>query len=287
MNYYRSQKGSLQIARLNSNSLRKARGGSVINITKHGQEDVSSRPMTGTSADAAPYWAEARHALGRADPILGNLIRAAGGSVLRPRNDPFFSLSRSIVAQQISVHAAEAVWQKLIAHVGAMTPGAVASQTEDALHGCGLSRPKARYLLSLAEHFTEGALDQESWHRMDDDAVIERLVQMKGIGRWTAEMFLIFHLLRPDVLPVADIGIQKAIASHFNDGCREKKKHLDAEGDGYDDGQHAEGKVGVRRVPFELRRRSWRLERIRAHRPRPVSTVPAGHFIMGPISSIC
>ena len=94
-----------------------------------------------------------------------------------------------------------------------MTPGAVASQTEDALHGCGLSRPKARYLLSLAEHFTEGTLDQESWHRMDDDAVIERLVQMKGIGRWTAEMFLIFHLLRPDVLPVADIGIQKAIAS--------------------------------------------------------------------------
>ena len=122
---------------------------------------MSSRPMTGTSADAAPYWAEARHALGRADPILGNLIRAAGGSVLRSRNDPFFSLSRSIVAQQISVHAAEAVWQKLIAHVGAMTPGAVASQTEDALHGCGLSRPKARYLLSLAEHFTEGALDQE------------------------------------------------------------------------------------------------------------------------------
>ena len=124
------------------------------------------------------------------------------------------------LAQQISVHAAEAVWQKLIAHVGAMTPGAVASQTEDALHGCGLSRPKARYLLSLAEHFTEGALDQESWHRMDDDAVIERLVQMKGIGRWTAEMFLIFHLLRPDVFPVADIGIQKAIASHFNDGVR-------------------------------------------------------------------
>ena len=101
-----------------------------------------------------------------------------------------------------------------------MTPGAVASQTKDALHGCGLSRPKARYLLSLAEHFTEGALDQESWHRMDDDAVIERLVQMKGIGRWTAEMFLIFHLLRPDVFPVADIGIQKAIASHFNDGVR-------------------------------------------------------------------
>ena len=183
-------------------------------------EGVSYRSMTGTSADAAPYWAEARQALGRADPILGNLIRAAEGSALRPRNDPFFSLSRSIVAQQISIHAAEAVWQKLIAHVGTMTPGAVARQTEDALRGCGLSRPKTRYLLSLAEHFTEGTLDQESWDQMDDDAVIARLVQVKGIGRWTAEMFLIFHLLRPDVLPVADIGIQKAIAKHFNDGIR-------------------------------------------------------------------
>ena len=159
-------------------------------------------------------------ALGRADPILAGLIRAAGDSVLRPRNDPFFSLSRSIVGQQISVRAAEAVWRKLTAHMGAVTPGAVAGQTEDALRGCGLSRPKARYLLSLAEHFTEGALDRESWHRMDDDAVIERLVRVKGVGRWTAEMFLIFHLLRPDVLPVGDIGIRKAIARHFNDGVR-------------------------------------------------------------------
>ena len=183
-------------------------------------EGVSSRTSIGTSLDAAPYWSKARHALCRADPILGNLIRAAGGSVLRSRNDAFFSLSRSIVGQQISVRAAEAVWQKLIAHVGAMTPSAVARKTEDALHDCGLSRPKARYLLSLAEHFTEGALDPESWHRMDDDVVIERLVQVKGIGRWTAEMFLIFHLLRPDVLPVGDIGIQRAIAKHFNDGIR-------------------------------------------------------------------
>ena len=139
--------------------------------------------MNAMGADAAPYWAEARHALGRAVPILGHLIDAAGSSVLRPRNDPFFSLSRSIVGQQISVHAAEAVWQRLNAHVGEMTPGAVASQTEGALHGCGLSRPKARYLLSLAEHFTSGTLDQESWHRMDDNAVIERLIQVKGIGR--------------------------------------------------------------------------------------------------------
>lgn len=181
---------------------------------------MSSRHMIGTEAEPAPYWAEARRALERADPVLARLIRAARGSVLRPRNDPFFSLARSIVAQQISVSAAESVWGRLIDHMGAMTPAAVAAESEDSLRGCGLSRPKARYLLSLAEHFSGGALDQESWQRMDDEAVIERLTRVKGIGRWTAEMFLIFHLLRPDVLPVGDIGIQKAIGNHFNGGVR-------------------------------------------------------------------
>ena len=181
---------------------------------------LPSSHIVGKDVDVPPFWAEARHTLAQADPILGNLIRDAGKSVLRPRHDPFFSLSRSIVGQQISVHAAEAVWQRLVAHVGDMTPGTMTGQTEDALRGCGLSRPKARYLLSLAEHFANGALDQESWRRMDDDSVIERLVQVKGIGRWTADMFLIFHLLRPDVLPLGDIGIQKAIANNFNGGTR-------------------------------------------------------------------
>lgn len=181
---------------------------------------MTSRPMKGKNPEGAPHWAKARRALERADPVLRKLIRAAGGAVLQPRHDPFFSLARSIVAQQISVHAAEAVWRKLTAHVGAMTPGAVARETEDDLRGCGLSRPKARYLLSLAERFGNGDLDPESWRRMDDEAVIRSLVQVKGIGRWTAEMFLIFHLLRPDVLPVADLGIQRAMGIHFNRGVR-------------------------------------------------------------------
>ena len=167
-----------------------------------------------------PHWDEARSALLRADRVLGRLILAAGGSVLQPRNDAFYSLSRSIVGQQISVHAAEAVWQRLLARVGEMKPNALAGQTGDTLRECGLSRGKASYLMSLAEHFTAGALDRKPWDRMDDEAVIDTLVQIKGIGRWTAEMFLIFHLLRPDVLPVGDIGIQKAIARHYNGGER-------------------------------------------------------------------
>ena len=179
-----------------------------------------SRIMGGGNAYPAPYWEEARHALAAADPVLGKVIELAGDSILRPRHDPFFSLSRSIVGQQISVKAAESVWQKMLAHVGEITPKAIAGENEDSLRECGLSRPKARYILSLAEHFIDGSLQQEQWSEMDDEAVIERLVQVKGIGRWTAEMFLIFHLLRPDVLPVDDIGIQKAIGNHFNGGVR-------------------------------------------------------------------
>lgn len=185
-----------------------------------------SRIMGGGSDSPAPYWEEAQVALSKADPILGKIIKAASGSNLRPRHDPFFSLCRSIVGQQISVKAAESVWQKMLAHMGEVTPRAVAGENEDSLRECGLSRPKARYLLSLAGHFIDGSLQQEEWQSMDDEAVIERLVQVKGIGRWTAEMFLIFHLLRPDVLPVDDIGIQKAIGNHFNGGERPSPKEM-------------------------------------------------------------
>ena len=176
--------------------------------------------MKEKSVCSVPHWAEACEALLRADPVLAGLIRAAGKSVLQPRNDAFYSLSRSIVAQQISVHAAEAVWQRLVAAVGAITPDAVCGHSEEALHACGLSRRKASYLVNLAEHFRDRALGGKSWHRMDDEQVIETLVGIKGIGRWTAEMFLIFHLLRRDVLPVTDVGIQKAVARHYNAGER-------------------------------------------------------------------
>ena len=176
--------------------------------------------MNETGKERVPHWTEARTALLRSDPVLGRVILAAKGSVLRPRNDAFHSLSRSIVGQQISVHAAQAVWRRLIARVGEMTPTAVSSHTEVALHLCGLSRRKACYLLGLAEHFESGAFDQSSWDRMDDETVIDTLVKIKGIGRWTAEMFLIFHLVRPDVFPATDIGIQKAIARHYNGGVR-------------------------------------------------------------------
>lgn len=179
---------------------------------------MSSKHLSGTDTDPAPYWNEACRTLAKTDPVLGRMIEAAGGAALRPRRDAFYSLARSIVGQQISVKAAESVWQKLMARVRTMAPDAVAAHDEDGLRTCGLSRQKALYLLSLADHFLDGSLDLEHWPAMDDEAVIERLTQVKGIGRWTAEMFLIFHLVRPDVLPVADIGVQKAMRNHYTDG---------------------------------------------------------------------
>ena len=195
-------------------------------ITDLGAGTMSSKCELGSGTHPPPYWEQACHELKQADPILGNLILAAQGSVLQPRNDAFMSLSRSIVAQQLSVHAAEAVWQRLIVRVGSITPSGVARHTEEALRQCGLSRPKARYLLSLAEHFNNRSLKQRSWRRMDNEAVVEDLTQVKGIGRWTAEMFLLFYLLRPDVLPVGDVGIQRAIAKHFNRGVRPNPEEM-------------------------------------------------------------
>ena len=99
-----------------------------------------------------------------------------------------------------------------------MTVRKVATANQERLRRCGITRQKSGYLLDLAKRFQDGKLDTKGWHRLDDEQVVTNLIQVKGIGRWTAEMFLIFHLLRPDVLPLGDIGIQRAMRLHFNDG---------------------------------------------------------------------
>ena len=183
------------------------------------------RPTTDSGAPPTPWWNEARRALAAADPVMGRTIAAARGAMLRPRRDAFHSLARSIVGQQISVKAAESVWGRLAAHCGAVAPGALIGRSEEELRGCGLSRRKAGYLLGLARRFADGAIDPAALRRLDDEAAIAKLAEIKGIGRWTAEMFLIFHMLRPDVLPLADLGVQRAIAGLYAGGER-----LDAAG---------------------------------------------------------
>jgi DNA-3-methyladenine glycosylase II len=179
------------------------------------KETRAPRP---TKTAMPPYWPRAKRALRRADPVLGEVIGAFRGEALEPRGDPFVTLARAIVGQQISVKAAAAVWGRLEARVGPMSPERVAGSTLQKLRACGLSRGKAGYCKCLAEGFLEGALDPAGWRAQDDEAVIAELTKVKGVGRWTAEMFLIFHLLRPDVLPLGDIGLQRALARHYGDG---------------------------------------------------------------------
>ena len=157
------------------------------------------------------YWDRAKRALTRRDPVLAAIIRAHPKVFLARRGEPFLTLARAIVGQQISVKAAQSVWDRLAACVGEVTPERVLSKERPALRACGLSDRKTEYIADLARHFADGAIHVERWPQMSDEQIIAELVEVRGIGRWTAEMFLIFNLLRPDVFPLDDLGLQKGI----------------------------------------------------------------------------
>ncbi len=151
---------------------------------------------------------------------MAALIVRYPDAILADRGDPFQTLARAIVGQQISVKAADSIWARFAGFAGHITPDHVAVLELDDLAACGLSRRKAEYLRDLAGHFVDGRVEPALWTKMDDEAVITELTNVRGIGRWTAEMFLIFSLRRPDVWPVDDIGLQKAVALHYLDGTR-------------------------------------------------------------------
>ena len=129
------------------------------------------------------------------------------------------TLARSIVGQQISVKAAESVWQRLLLECGKRpTPASVQKAGAEKLRAAGLSGRKAEYILDLSTHFSEKRVQPKKWVAMDDESVIAELTAIRGIGRWTAEMFLIFNLQRPDVLPLDDVGLLNAISLHYFSG---------------------------------------------------------------------
>jgi DNA-3-methyladenine glycosylase II len=157
------------------------------------------------------YWDRAKRALVRRDPVMARIIRAHPRIHLQPRGDPFHTLTRAIVGQQISVAAAQSVWNKFSAHVSVVHPERVLKAKMKDLRACGLSGRKCEYISDLARRFAGGHLHVHRWPEMSDDEVVADLVQVRGIGRWTAEMFLMFNLLRPDVFPLDDLGLRKGI----------------------------------------------------------------------------
>ena len=164
------------------------------------------------------YWDGAKRALARRDPVMAGIMRAHPKIFLTPRGEPFFTLARAIVGQQISVKAAQSVWERLVACVGEMTPDGVLARPRPQLRACGLSDRKTEYIADLAQHFANGSIHVQRWSEMADEEIIAELVAVRGIGRWTAEMFLIFNLLRPDVFPLDDLGLQNGIRRAYFKG---------------------------------------------------------------------
>ncbi len=168
------------------------------------------------------YWDEACRHLAKRDRVMRKLIPRFGEACLQSRGDAFTTLARSIVGQQISVKAAQSVWARFAALTpcdpARIDPAAVLALEVPSLRGAGLSARKAEYLSDLAQHFAAGAVHVRQWRQMDDEAIIEELVAIRGIGRWTAEMFLIFHLMRPNVLPLDDLGLLKGISVNYFSG---------------------------------------------------------------------
>ena len=164
------------------------------------------------------YWELAKRELAERDPVLRGLVERFHGLAMGSRGDAFSTLARSIVGQQISVKAAQSVWDRLCTRLVKMEPAAMCACRMPALRACGLSGQKAGYLKDLGKKFRDGTLDAQRWHALEDEALIAELIQVKGIGRWTAEMFLMFYLARPNVFPVADLGLQKALRVNYNRG---------------------------------------------------------------------
>ncbi len=164
------------------------------------------------------YWDGAKRSLARRDPVLAAIMRARPRVHLVRRGEAFMTLARAIVGQQISVKAAQSVWNRVLACVPEMTPAGVLARQPRMLRACGLSDRKTEYIVDLARRFDQGLVHPQRWPLMSDEEVIADLVQVRGIGRWTAEMFLIFNLLRPDVYPLDDLGLQAALRRHYFNG---------------------------------------------------------------------
>ncbi len=172
------------------------------------------------------YWRQAVRELSRRDAVLAQLVKRYPGVALVSRGAPFSTLVRSIVGQQISVKAADSVWARVSAAMPDLTPGAVLALSVEDLRACGLSARKVEYIVDLAGHFVAGRIRVDAWPARDDAEIIAELTGVRGIGEWTAQMFLIFNLLRPDVLPLDDIGLQKAAATLYFAGQRPSRRQL-------------------------------------------------------------
>jgi len=183
-----------------------------------GEQAAQADAQSSVVVTRPAYWDKACADLVKRDRILKKLIPKFGPVHLSSRADPFVTLARSVIGQQISVASAQAMWQRIVAACPKLVPQQIIKLGQDNLMNCGVSKRKAEYILDLAHHFVSGALHVGKWTSMEDEDVIAELTQIRGISRWTAEMFLIFDLSRPDVLPLDDPNLIHAISQNYFSG---------------------------------------------------------------------
>jgi DNA-3-methyladenine glycosylase II len=164
------------------------------------------------------FWDDACKHLMKKDRVLKRLIPQFKDATLQTRGNAFVTLARSIVGQQISVKAAQTVWDRFALLAPHMTPKRVLKLKVDDMRAAGLSARKVEYLVDLAVHFDTHQLRVNQWTDLPDEDIITELTAVRGIGRWTAEMFLIFHLTRPNVLPLDDVGLINGISRNYFSG---------------------------------------------------------------------
>ena len=177
------------------------------------------------AAQTPEYWSQACAELCVKDPVLAKVIKKYPEPILTSKGDLFSTLIRSIVGQQISVLAADAVWGRFSALVGEISPELILKPTPEALKNCGLSARKVEYIRGISETWTKEYAEID-WEVLSDDEVKRKLIALRGVGPWTAEMILMFSLLRPDVFPIDDIGAIRAIENIYNGGEVMSKEDL-------------------------------------------------------------
>ena len=173
------------------------------------------------------YWYKAKKILSKRDPIIKKIIKKYSKEYLTSRKDPFYSLCRTIIGQQISTRAADSIWSKFeIKCKKKIIPIIVLKLTPQTLKSAGLSRQKISYLKNISKSFQDKSFDMKILKKMNDDLAIEYITKLKGLGIWSAQMFLMFNLNRPDIFPIKDIGLIRAISKNYKTSYPPSKRFL-------------------------------------------------------------
>ena len=174
------------------------------------------------------YWQKAKKILSKRDPVLRKIIKKYQKGFLTTKNNPFFSLCRTIVGQQISTKAADSIWSKFEKKCKKrIVPKTILKLSSRTLKSAGLSRQKVSYLKNIAKAFRNKSFSVKELKKMNDEEAINHIIKLKGLGVWSAEMFLMFNLNRPDIFPIKDIGLLRAISKNYKKSYPPNESFLD------------------------------------------------------------